>query len=90
MEARQRFAMARLMSAASARGHAAVHHLFQAGGPVLVEVRYPGAIYSSDWHLCETVDEFDGLVEKMSADAVLHVSRVWDLSNQAGAVCLRR
>jgi hypothetical protein len=82
--------MARLMSAASTRGHAAVHHLFEAGGPVLVEVRYPGAVYSSDWHLCETENEFDGLLEKIGTEAVLHVSRVWDLSNRAGAVCLRR
>jgi hypothetical protein len=82
--------MARLMSAASQRGHAALHHLFEAGGPVLVEVRFPGAVYSSDWHLCESEEEFDTLVEKISADAVLHVSRVWDLSNHAGAICLRR
>src|SRR5262245_60971490 len=90
MEVWQRIAMARLMSAASVRGHAAVHHLFEAGGPILVEVRYPGAVYSSDWHLCESENEFDGLLERISAEAVLHVSRVWDLSNRAGAICLRR
>jgi hypothetical protein len=82
--------MARLMSAASARGHAAVHNLFEAGGPVLIEVRFPGAVFSSDWYLCETEDEFDALLERIGADAILHVSRVWDLSNRAGAVCLRR
>ena len=82
--------MAKLMSAASARGHAAVHNLFAAGGPLLIEVRFPGAVYSSDWYLCEAEEEFDGLLERIAPEGVLHVSRVWDLSNRAGAVCLRR
>ena len=82
--------MAKLMSAASARGHAAVHNLFEAGGPVLVEVRYPGGVFSSDWHLYWTEEEFDGLLEQIDPNAVMHVSRVWDLSNHQGAVCLRR
>jgi hypothetical protein len=82
--------MAKLMSAASARGHAAVHTLLAAGGPLLVEVRFPGAVYSSDWYLLDDEQEFDGLIEHLDAGAVLHVSRVWDLTNRAGAVCLRR
>ena len=36
--------MSKLMSAASSRGHEAVHKLFEAGGPVLVEVRVPGGV----------------------------------------------
>ncbi|HKA08120.1 MAG TPA: hypothetical protein VKD71_12750 [Gemmataceae bacterium] len=82
--------MAKLMSAASVRGHAAVHTLFAAGGPLLVEVRFPGAVYSSDWYLLDNEQEFDGLIEHLDVGAVLHVSRVWDLTNHAGAVCLRR
>jgi len=83
-------AMAKVMSAASARGHAAVHTLFAAGGPLLVEVRFPGAIYSSDWYLLDNEHEFDEQIERLDAGAVLHVNRVWDLTNRAGAVCLRR
>ena len=82
--------MSKLVSAASSQGHEAVHKLFEAGGPVLIEVRVPGGVYSSDWHLCESDDEFDHLLDRLEPDAVLHVSRVWDLTNRAGAVVLRR
>jgi hypothetical protein len=82
--------MSKLTSAASAQGHEAVHNLFEAGGPVLIEVRVPGGFFSPDWHLCETVDDFDRLLDQLDADAVLHVSRVSDLSNRAGPVVLRR
>lgn len=82
--------MAKLMSAASSQGHETVHKLFEAGGPVLVEIRVPGGFLSSDWHLCHADDEFDQLIEHLEADAVLHVSRVWDLTNRAGAVVLKR
>ena len=82
--------MSKLLSATSAQGHEAVHQLFEAGGPVLVEVRVPGGIYSSDWYLCHSDEEFDGLLDWVEPEAVLHVSRVWDLTNRAGAVVLRR
>jgi hypothetical protein len=82
--------MSRLLSATSAVGHEAVHKLFEAGGPVLIEVRVPGGYFSSDWYLCETDDEFDNLIDRLDPDAVLHVSRVWDLCNRAGAVVLKR
>ncbi len=82
--------MSKLTSAASSKGHEAVHKLFEAGGPILIEVRVPGGFFSSDWHLCDSDDEFDRLVETLEPDAVLHVNRVWDLTNRAGAVVLRR
>jgi len=82
--------MSRLLSAASPRGHRRVHSLFEAGGPVLVEVRFPGAVWSSDWHLCETEHEFDDLLDRLEPEAVLHLSRVWDLSTRGGSVVLRR
>ncbi|HEX3152667.1 MAG TPA: hypothetical protein VHR66_31635 [Gemmataceae bacterium] len=82
--------MAKLMSAASAQGHEAVHALIEAGGPVLVEVRHPGGVYSPDWHLCESDADFDRLLEGLDPQSVLVVSRVWDLTNRAGAVVLRR
>ena len=82
--------MSKLMSASSTRGHEAVHRLFEAGGPVLIEVRVPGGFLSSHWYLCDSAEEFDILVERLESDAVLHVSRVWDLTNRAGAIVLRR
>ena len=82
--------MSRLVSAASRKGHERVHGLFEAGGPILVEVRFPGGVHSPDWHLCHSEDEFDQLLDRLESDAILHCSRVWDLANQAGAVCLRR
>ena len=81
--------MSRLLSAASPKGHSRVHALFEAGGPVLVEVRYPGAVLSSDWYLCETEAEFDELLDRIEPETVLHLSRVWDLSTRGGSVCLR-
>ena len=82
--------MAKLVSAASSQGHQAVHLMFEAGGPVLVEVRHPGGVFSSDWRLVDSDDEFDRLLDELERDAVLHVNRVWDLHNPAGAVVLRR
>lgn len=82
--------MAKLLSAASSKGHEKVHVLFEAGGPLLVEVRHPGAIESPDWFLCDSEEEFNSLLVRLNANVVLHVSRVWDLTNRAGAVVLRR
>lgn len=80
----------KLLSATSPTGHDRVHALFKAGGPVLVEVRHPGGVLSSHWFLCESEDEFDGLLLRLGADAVLHVCRVWDLHAPVGSVVLRR
>lgn len=82
--------MSKLMSAASAMGHEKVHRLFEAGGPVLVEVRFPGGATSPDWFLIENEEEFDALLVRLNDSATLHASRVWDLTNPTGAVCLKR
>jgi len=82
--------MAKLLSAASNQGHDAVHALFEAGGPLLIEVRHPGGAISSDWYLCDSEEDFDSLMIRLNANAVLHVNRVWDLTNPTGGVCLRR
>lgn len=82
--------MSRLMSAASPVGHEAIHGLLETGGPILIEVRIPGGVFASDWHLCESDDDFDRLLDDLDPDAVLHISRVWDLTNRTGAVILRR
>lgn len=37
--------MAKLLSAASTKGHEAVHALFESGGPLLIEVRFPGELF---------------------------------------------
>ena len=83
-------AMSRLLSAASPKGHRRVRALFEAGGPVLVEVRFPGAVLSSDWHLCQSEADFDELIDRIEPGAVLHVNRVWDLATRGGSVVLRR
>lgn len=80
----------RLLSATSPNGHERVRALFQAGGPLLVEVRYPGGVISPHWYLCDSEEEFDGLLLRLGADAVLHVCRVWDIHPPAGSVVLRR
>ena len=82
--------MSKLLSAASSKGHQRVHELLKAGGPILIEVRLPGGAVPSHWYLCDTEDDFDNLLVQLNADAVMHVSRVWDLTNRAGAVVLRR
>ena len=82
--------MPKLMSAASVKGHEKVHALFDAGGPVLIEARHSAGVLSPDWYLVDSEEEFDYLMDRLQADVVLHVSRVWDLTNPSGAVVLRR
>jgi hypothetical protein len=82
--------MPKLRSASSAKGHEAVNKLLAAGGPVLVEVRIPGGFVSSHWYLCESNTDFDGLLNQLEPNAILHVNRVWDLTNRSGAIVLRR
>ena len=82
--------MARLLSAATSRGHHEVDALFEAGGPILVEVRHPGAVESSDWFLLEEQEAFDELISRLEPNVVMLIHRVWDLTNHTGGVCLRR
>lgn len=81
--------MAKLLSAATSRGHQEVHALFRAGGPILIEVRHPGAIETSDWYLLESEEAFDDLDSRLEPNVVMHIHRVWDLTNHTGGVCLR-
>ena len=82
--------MSQTISPVSDAMRQAVRNVFAVGGPVLVEVRFPGTATSSDWHLCDEDEDFDRLLEKLGAGAELHCSRVWDLTNHRGAVCMRR
>lgn len=82
--------MSRSSSAPASEGVVAAHDLFRQGGPVLVEVRFPGAATSPDWYLCEEADDFDAVLDKLGPGAELYLSRVWDLTNRQGAVCVRK
>ena len=55
--------------------------LFQAKGPVLVEVRFPHMGTSSDWYLCEEEAELRAIVGRLGTGAEIHLLSVWDLRN---------
>ena len=69
---------------------AAIAALFANRPPVLVEVRFPGAATSPDWHLYQDEDDLQRLLESLGSGAELHISSVWDLKNSKGAICLRK
>ena len=64
--------------------------LFAEKPPVLVEVRFPNMGTSSDWFLCEDAAELDAVLDRLGPGAEVHFSSVWDLTNPAGAVVVRR
>jgi hypothetical protein len=82
--------MSRSVQPTSAEGRHAVRALFETGGPVLVEVRFPGSATSPDWYLCDDDEDFDAVVEKLGPGAELFCSRVADLTNRRGEVYLRK
>ena len=67
----------------------AISALFAEGPPVLVEVRFPRAGSSPDWHLCEDEEELAHILERVAPGVELHISSVWDLKNPSGAVVFR-
>ena len=69
---------------------AAVSALFAQSPPVLVEVRFPHAGTSPDWHLCEDEEELDQILEQVGPGAELHISSVWDLKNTKGEIRVRK
>ncbi len=70
----------------TARG--AIADLFEEHPPVLVEARFPGT--SPDWYLFDRPDQFDALLAKLGPAVELHVSSVWDLTNEKGEVVVKR
>jgi hypothetical protein len=81
--------MSRMLLSASAEAKAAIEELFQQAAPILVEVRFPNAGTSSDWHLLQDSDQLDQLLERLGAAVELHISSVWDLQNPKGAIYLK-
>lgn len=65
----------------------AIAQLFERS-PVIVEARFPGT--SPDWYLFEEPQQFDALLMKLSPAVELHVSSVWDLTNEKGEVVVTR
>ncbi|HVS37013.1 MAG TPA: hypothetical protein VMS17_15740 [Gemmataceae bacterium] len=82
--------MSRVLSAASTEAKGAVAELFENTPPVLVEMRFPSAGASPDWHLCEDEEQLKQIMERLGPGAELHLSSVWDLKNIKGALCLRK
>lgn len=68
----------------------AVAALFETKSPVLVEVRFPQMGTSSDWHLCEEMDDLDPILERIGPGAELHFHSVWDVTDPTGGVMLKR
>lgn len=64
--------------------------LFAEKPPVLAEVRFPGMGTSPDWALCEEPADLDAVLDRLGPGAEVRLSSVWDLSNPAGPVVLRR
>ena len=68
----------------------AVTRLLATSPPILVEVRFPNAATSPDWHLCEDEEQFDHILDSVGPGSELHISSVWDLKNPKGDLCLRK
>jgi hypothetical protein len=67
-----------------------VSALFENGPPILVEVRFPGAGTSVDWHLYEEEDELDKLLDTLAPGVELRLSSVWDLKNTKREVSFKK
>lgn len=82
--------MIKTLLSASSEAKAAVASLFEKSPPVLVEVRFPHAGTSPDWHLCEEEDELEQILDRLGPGVEVYLNSVWDLNNPKGAVCLRK
>jgi hypothetical protein len=69
---------------------AAVAALFAGKPPVLVEVRFPSMGTSPDWFLCEDAADLDPILDRLAPGTEVRLSSVWDLTNAAGPVVVRR
>jgi hypothetical protein len=77
-----------LPDVATARAAAAA--LFAEKPPVLIEVRFPHMGTAPDWFLCDDVTELDPILDRLAPGAEVRLSSVWDLTNLAGPVVVRR
>lgn len=69
---------------------AAVAALFADKPPVLVEVRFPQMGTAPDWFLCEDAADLDPILDRLGPGVEVRLNSVWDLTNPAGPVVLRR
>ena len=72
-----------------AESQTAITLLFEEA-PVLVEVRFPSMGTAPDWYLSHTQEELDTLIQRLASGAELHLSSVWDLKNEKGALVVRK
>lgn len=64
--------------------------LFEEKSPILVEVRFPHMGTSSDWHLCDDLDDLDPILERLGPGAEVRLHSVWDVTDPTGGVVFRR
>jgi len=64
--------------------------LFDEKSPVLVEVRFPHMGTSSDWHLCDALDELDPILERLGPGAEVRLHSVWDVTDPTGGIVFKR
>jgi len=64
--------------------------LFETSRPILVEVRFPRSGTSSDWYLCDEVEEFQAIVAKVAAGTEFFLDSVWDLTNPKGGLYVKK
>jgi len=76
------------VSMGSPEGERAISSLFEKAGWVLVEVRFPDV--SSDFYLCETLEDLHKCLEKVAPGIPILLSDVDDLVNSKGALRLAR
>ncbi len=67
-----------------------VAELFRVKSPVLVEVRFPHMGTSSDWHLCDDLDDLDPILERLGPGAEVRLYSVWDVIDPTGGVVFKR
>jgi len=64
--------------------------LFDEKSPVLVEVRFPHMGTSSDWHLCDEIDELHPILERLGPGAEVRLHSVSDVTDPTGGVVFKR
>ena len=82
--------MNRALLTTSSEAKGAVADLLANKPPVLVEVRFPGAATSPDWHLCEDEEQLEQILERLGGGVELYLSSVWDLKNDKGPLRLHK
>ena len=67
-----------------------VSALFDQKPPVLVEVRFPHMGTSSDWHLCDDLDDLDPILDRLGPGAEVRLHSVWDVTDPTGGIVFKR